>query len=763
MKWLIGIGVLWVHATGFSFGSPQAGPRANSEEAISESFLSLFIENDQLYLNIPKHLMDRPMLFIRYDHTRDEKYMQVVWSVQGDKILLKKPRIHSTSGVIMPILPKLHLEDNILSIFPKAAELTTTESYCINITDLILRQDIAWSLGFSESVVPQISLLLGVKNADNEVIVNTRRGIEINGSKMAIPIHFAFCALPDPMKARRYDYRMGFYNEKKRDIPYDLNNSVANINRWRLEKMDNTQNSSLPKKPITFILSPDIPGKWRPYIKAGLNEWLPAFEAAGFKEAIKIREVDSLTNWDQYSIHNSIVYWSDRQLFRGSENDGYGGTVGMIIDERTGEVLKGDIYLGGSSRNYMERYFIRAAPVDKRARKFPFPDDVLGSLFQDLVAHEAGHIFGMMDANYGEFTYPFEKMNDEEWLRSMGHTPSIMNYTRINNLTQPQDSISPRLLNQKVGPTDNYYIRWGYTEFPSGTTEEEEEAALERIIREQDNIPWYRFVKDHYEVIGPGKSSEVVESRDPIKATAVVLANLKRVIELLPEACSDQKDNARLVRIYDKILELWFSQMLQVASLIGGYEVHYKSINQKGNIYTPIPRQVQEQALEFIILNCFNPPHWLINPEFNDKIMYSTNFDKMMEYQQTLILKLLRSHRLKRFEYMENRPGYEWMLEGFLAKLQQGLFKEVDYNDRQIAPKICEIQLTYIDRLVWVVKQERVNIITVDKVFDYSDYSKGVILGQLSKLKKEIKRNLNKNKSWTGHWKLCLLKLEDIP
>src|SRR5690606_4753338 len=109
---------------------------------------------------------------------------------------------------------------------------------------------------------------------------------------------------------------------------------------------------------------------------------------------------------------------------------------------------------------YSEKYFIRAAPLDKRAQKFPFPDDLLGELYQSLVAHEAGHTFGLMDRNYGEFAYPIEKMSDVEWLRTMGHTPSVMNYTRQNNVAQPEDSIPPSLLNQKVGPMDIYNIKW---------------------------------------------------------------------------------------------------------------------------------------------------------------------------------------------------------------------------------------------------------------------------------------------------------------
>ncbi|GAL82222.1 hypothetical protein JCM19274_4410 [Algibacter lectus] len=61
--------------------------------------------------------------------------------------------------------------------------------------------------------------------------------------------------------------------------------------RWRLEK-EGGDKSKLknPLKPIVFYFDPMMPEKWKPYVKAGVMEWLPSFEAAGFTNAIEIRE-----------------------------------------------------------------------------------------------------------------------------------------------------------------------------------------------------------------------------------------------------------------------------------------------------------------------------------------------------------------------------------------------------------------------------------------------------------------------------------------
>lgn len=759
----------------YTFGYPSNVTTKTENAAIAiepienEAFLTSFIEGDQLYLNVPEHLLEKPMLFVRYEETPRRRYMQVVWSLHGDKLVLKPQSITSTAGIIIPFKRKVPLMENILAIFPVEKRCGSVGSYCINITDLILGLDIEWSQwpsGFTGNPIPQISLLLGAKDFDNEVIIKTRRGVMKDGSKISLPIYFGFCALGEPMKARRYDYRMGYWNEEVFGIDFGIDNDgtkndIANICRWRLEKKYKDRKISVPIKPITFLLAPEIPKVWRPYIKAGIAEWLPAFEAAGFKDAIVVEQADSLSDWERNSINNNIIFWSQDKYFRGSEKEEHGGTISDIKDYRTGEILRCDIILGASRQNKEDLYFIRAAPLDKRAHKFPFPDELIGKMYQSMAAHEAGHTFGIMDSNYGEFTYPVEKMSDIDWLETMGYTPSVMNYTRPNNIPQPEDSIPPSLLIQKVGPTDLYNIRWGYTEFPDGT---DEEAALERIVRLQDSIPWYRYNNGQYEVIGPSEKQEVVETNDPVRSTQLALNNLKRVIYLLPNACKDQKDNVRLERLYDKILNLWFLHMRHVVSLIAGYDIHYKSLDQPGSIYTPLSLSSQEEALNYIIENAFDAPQWLTDPQFGLRMNYSSYPDKVLAYQQQLLFELLRPQRMKRLEYMETIEGYEGALHNYVTELQSGLFKELRVDPGHVGRRKQEIQMTYLDKMKSILEQERSNINPVSKISDYTDYTKGILLNKLIALKQDIEINVKKSDKTpsSGHWKLGLKKIKDM-
>ena len=74
-------------------------------------------------------------------------------------------------------------------------------------------------------------------------------------------------------------------------IDVDENREV--YREYRLEKKDPSANVSDPITPITFYLSPEIPELWRPYLKKGVEDWKPALEKAGFKNAIVCKDPPS--------------------------------------------------------------------------------------------------------------------------------------------------------------------------------------------------------------------------------------------------------------------------------------------------------------------------------------------------------------------------------------------------------------------------------------------------------------------------------------
>jgi hypothetical protein len=729
------------------------------EEPVVDKFLSAELIDGKLYLKIPKTLLETPMLFVNHHDGYRHLCKQVIWTKFENQLILEAPRVKSETGVILPINQNPSILKNTIAICPIIKLKSKGDLFYIEATNLVLGNSIDWEANAKETVVADLSYIIETKHSENEVIIKTNRVTLENQIKITTTADFSFFLLPEPMKPRRYDYRMGFFCEdKKSTINRGLSSPLASITRWRLEKKHKHRDTSVPVKPITFLLSDDIPVKWQPYVKAGILEWLPAFEAAGFMNALEVIEGNAREGVPMNSVNHSIVRWGYKKQVRGYE-DNSGSTISNVVDLRSGEILKADIIIGSSLQHLSDAYFIRCAPIDQRAQQYPFPDNLMGELIQRVVAHEAGHTFGIMDANYGEFAYPFEKMRDERWLRTMGYTPSIMTYARHNYIVQPEDNIDPSLLIQKVGPNDSYNIRWAYTPFNN-----DEEAHLERMIRWQDSIPWYRFVNSGYENLGPSTTDEVVDNNDPINSTIMGLKNMKRVIELLPKVNQDKKDFTLIKRLHTKTLKLWRNQMLHVLSLIGGYHIHYKAGNQPGDMYTPVAYDIQMEAMDFFIEQAFNPPEWLVYPKYLNKINYTTYPDEVSELELRLLLDLIAPKRMKRLEYMERDVHYQGITIMLLSKLRDGLFNNLDANRVFIDSRIQELQILYITQLCKYVSQEKKHLLANKNLTTYTNHSKSLFLLELLTLKSLIIHSLKKDmdKVTEGHLKLTLQQMKHL-
>jgi hypothetical protein len=109
--------------------------------------------------------------------------------------------------------------------------------------------------------------------------------------------------------------------------------------RWRLEPSDTAAflRGELvePVKPIVYYIDPATPEKWRPYLKQGVDDWNVAFEAAGFRNAI--RAADPPTPEEDPEFSPEDVRYSVIRYFSSTIQNAYGPHVSR---PRTGEILE---------------------------------------------------------------------------------------------------------------------------------------------------------------------------------------------------------------------------------------------------------------------------------------------------------------------------------------------------------------------------------------------------------------------------------------
>ena len=113
----------------------------------------------------------------------------------------------------------------------------------------------------------------------------------------------------------------------------------------------------------------------------------------------------------------------------------------------------------------------------------------MGRLLEYVVCHEVGHTLGFQHNMKASSMYPADKIRDKDFVHKMGHTPSIMDYSRFNYVAQPEDKIAVEDLIPRIGPYDIWATKWGYIAARRRTRRRRKNRPSIRWAREQDSTP----------------------------------------------------------------------------------------------------------------------------------------------------------------------------------------------------------------------------------------------------------------------------------
>ncbi len=756
-----------------------------TDEAETDSGLVMIHRVDEkLYFEIPDSLLGRDMLLISrlakvpdalgsyLNAGRKLSTRMIHWNRMDDRILLKPVSTVSVAPDSLPISVSVEANtfEPVLAVFDIVTVSPDEDAVVIEVSDLFTNDAAAIS-GVHQWAKERWEIR-GLD--DNRTFINFARSyprnVEVRHTLtfrstgdpalgrgvFSVQLNQSMVLLPDElMTPRPCDVRVGYFDTER--VNYGSDKLKADeecfINRWKLvpSDMEAYKAGELvePVEPIVFYIGQAVPNRWRPYVRDGIEEWNEAFREAGFKNAIIAKEAptkEENPNWSAADARHSTVRW-----VASTTRNAMGPST---VDPRTGQIIESDIFwYHNHMRSYRNRLIIETGAANEQARTLDLPLDLIGETMQQVIAHEVGHAIGLPHNMIASSAYPVDSLRSPSFAKEYGVAASIMDYARQNYIAQPGDGVEHFI--RQIGPYDKYAVEFGYRRFPELSAHERESRLDQFILAHADN-PMYRFLGYPDAAADPRAQTEDLGS-DHVYASKMGIKNLKRVVPNLVEwtTTGGGETYAPLDEIYGEMLGMWYQYVNDVVNVIGGIYANHKTIEQTGPVYTPVPRDKQVRAVQFLDEYAFEPPVWLMRDDILSRVSRANGVSRMKALQVGTLENLLEINRLLRLVEIDTRwPEKAYSLSAFMDDVRQSVWGELQTDQPETGIYRRNLQRGYVNHLEDLITNEETAGTDI----------RPVVRGQLMALQETIENNISDvaNEITRLHLKAMADRIEEI-
>jgi hypothetical protein len=471
---------------------------------------------------------------------------------------------------------------------------------------------------FEKNLELEVAATYASSGTVNIETVPDSRGVTIN-------VRYSMTKIPQTgYQPRLADDRVGYFLTVVKDYSTksDRDQFVRYINRWDLQKADPSAKLSPPKQPIVFWIEKTVPFHLRGTVREGILEWNKAFEAAGFADAIEVRQQPNDADWDPEDVTYNTFRWI---------TSGAGFAMGPSrVNPYTGQILDADIIFDADFLQFWKEEFETfnreavaqmtgpitpeelipgGAPAFERpnpsghaghhcmlkhgmSRQFAFSHAALAAVhaeadpkavaeqqeklilqgLKEVVMHEVGHTLGLRHNFKASKMLSLADMNDPAKVAAAGGmVASVMDYSPTN--IQPKGKPQGDYYIANVGPYDIWAIEYGYKVHSGGT--QGEVAELKKIAA-RSGEPALAFATD--EDTRGGLDLDPDSNRFDLGSDALEFArNRAELVQqavpgLVDRMTNEGDDYTQARRAFGILLGQYGNSMFFVSRYVGGIQ-----------------------------------------------------------------------------------------------------------------------------------------------------------------------------------------------
>ncbi len=602
-------------------------------ETARGKFVTLHKIDGNVYLELPtKYLGKELMMGAKITSTTDPDYLAVGsmnsapivfrFEKQDSVIVMKAPNSIVYRRDASPELQKaleLNYRDQSVESFTPEVYKADSSAVVLKINSLVTESSPFFEIVPSQqgpfkitsSRNSNLTFVRGLKSFDSNASVRVEMNFSVNASLMGVltvakdmPLTAEVTYTILPVEAsnaipRFADARVGYQTTRKVSFPDYLDQSepVYLAHRWQLVPKDKKAYAkgqlTEPEKKIVFYLDSAFPASWQRPIREGVLRWNKAFEAAGFRNAIEVRDFPK--NDKQFDPDN-LEYSCIRYIPNSQETI----AASNWADPRTGEIFSGNLMIYNNVEALMHKQrFIGTAAVDPQVRSSRLPQALFEESLSQLVTQEMGSVLGLLRNYAASASYTTDQLRSAKFTKESGLAPSILDGVTYNYLAQPSDK-GVRLINDQLGVYDLFAIDWGYRYFDlKGDPAAEAKELLSRVDK-RAREPYLRYAPEQRYAVDPTVRTEDL-GNDPIKTAELTMKNLAFIQSNLSKWITNDPDTRKKKSLYLAIVQGYYLQLKNAMSLVGGVVCQESRLSTSLPRYQVVPKAKQREAFQWLL------------------------------------------------------------------------------------------------------------------------------------------------------------------